>query len=83
MLFENENISFLSYDEEHHRIALIASDRFSEKPNGPSFKLTDLPIPPKRQTGCEVPHLRRTPSAWNLISSISLPIFVKARPWTN
>jgi catechol-2,3-dioxygenase len=34
--FGDEKISFLSYDEEHHRIALVATQAFAEKPKAVS-----------------------------------------------
>jgi catechol-2,3-dioxygenase len=34
VVFGNDRIAFLTYDEEHHRIALIATEKFAEKPEG-------------------------------------------------
>ena len=32
--YRNEKIAFLAYDDEHHRIAFVASDQYAEKPGG-------------------------------------------------
>ena len=32
VVFGNDKIAFLTYDDEHHRIALIAADTYAEKP---------------------------------------------------
>ena len=34
--FEDSKIAFLTYDDEHHRIALVATQQYVEKPSGPS-----------------------------------------------
>ena len=34
VVFQTDKIAFLTYDDEHHRIALIASESFAEKPDG-------------------------------------------------
>lgn len=34
VVFGNDRIAFLTYDDEHHRIALIATQKFEEKPEG-------------------------------------------------
>ena len=36
VVFENERIAFLTYDDEHHRIALVASGQFAERPKNTS-----------------------------------------------
>jgi catechol 2,3-dioxygenase-like lactoylglutathione lyase family enzyme len=33
-VFRNDRIAFLTYDDEHHRIALVASAPFAERPEG-------------------------------------------------
>ena len=34
--FANEKLAFLTYDDEHHRLALIATETFAPKPEGPT-----------------------------------------------
>ncbi|WP_322061868.1 VOC family protein [Paraburkholderia sp. J63] len=34
VVFRNDHIAFLTYDDEHHRIALIASPQLAERPSG-------------------------------------------------
>ncbi|MES2246495.1 MAG: VOC family protein [Pseudomonadota bacterium] len=36
VVFESDHIAFLTYDDEHHRIALLASDTLSERAQSPA-----------------------------------------------
>jgi catechol 2,3-dioxygenase-like lactoylglutathione lyase family enzyme len=35
----DKRIAFLSYDDEHHRVAIVAMDQYAEKPTGPGFSV--------------------------------------------